>query len=210
MEWPAASCAGREPKGRNDMETEQKKRDPRNILIVVLIVVAVVAVALAVWALSTRVTPEAAAPRLTPKPTPTEEPLTNTIALPQFAWLNLKADTTEQTLTFDNPKHIPADCTINASLTHTGNFTLKTDKSKKIPFTLNAFDEDVAAGTPVIVSQYWSNTRNNNCYAEFNIVISRDSWKSAEAGGNYTTPVTYTSELVDHIVDPADGGTDRG
>ena len=86
------------------MDTEQKKRDPRNILIVVLIVVAVVAVALAVWALSTRVTPEAAAPRLTPKPTPTEEPLTNTIALPQFAWLNLKADTTEQTLTFDNPQ----------------------------------------------------------------------------------------------------------
>ena len=109
----------------------------------------------------------------------------------------------------DNPKHIPADCTINASLTHTGNFTLKTDESKTIPFTLNAFDADVAAGTPVIVSQYWSDTRNNHCYAKFNIVISRDSWKSAEQGGTYTTPVTYTSELVDHIVDPADGGTDR-
>ena len=125
--------------------------------------------------------------------------------------------TMEQTITTNIPDNkitwyleIPADCTINASLTHTGNFTLKTDESKKIPFTLNAFDEDVAAGTPVIVSQYWSDTRNNNCYAEFNIVISRDSWKSAEAGGNYTTPVTYTSELVDHIVDPADGGTDRG
>lgn len=120
-----------------------------------------------------------------------------------------ETDIVHHDCSIDNPKHIPADCTINASLTHTGNFTLKTDESKTIPFTLNAFDADVAAGTPVIVSQYWSDTRVNHCYAEFNIVISRDSWKSAEAGGTYTTPVTYTSELVDHIVDPADGGTDR-
>ena len=67
----------------------------------------------------------------------------------------------------------------------------------------------IEEGTPVIASQYWGDTRNNHCYAEFNIVISRDSWKSAEQGGTYTTPVTYTSELVNDIVDPADGGTDR-
>ena len=86
------------------MNHETKKRDPRNVLIIVLIIVAVAAIALAVWALTTRQAAEPERPRLTPKPTPTEEPLTKTIALPQFAWLNLKADTTEQTLTFDNPQ----------------------------------------------------------------------------------------------------------
>ena len=86
------------------MNHETKKRDPRNVLIIVLIIVAVAAIALAVWALSTRQAAEPEKPLLTPKPTPTEEPLTKTIALPQFAWLNLKADTTEQTLTFDNPQ----------------------------------------------------------------------------------------------------------
>ena len=84
------------------MENEKKKRDPRNAIMIVLIIVAAAAIAVAVWALSTRSAAPAPAPRLTPKPTPTEEPLTKTIALPQFAWLNLKADTTEQTLTFDN------------------------------------------------------------------------------------------------------------
>ena len=61
-----------------------------------------------------------------------------------------ETDIVHHACSIDDPKHIPADCTINASLTHTGNFTLKTDASKTIPFTLNAFDEDVPAGTPVI------------------------------------------------------------
>ena len=39
----------------------------------------------------------------TPVPVPEEERLTDRIALPQFAYLNLAADTTAQTLTFDNP-----------------------------------------------------------------------------------------------------------
>ena len=86
------------------MEADKKKRDPRNALIVVLIVVAVAAIALAAWALSTRQAAEPEKPLLTPKPTPTEEPLTKTIALPQFAWLNMEADKTEQPLTFDNPQ----------------------------------------------------------------------------------------------------------
>ena len=86
------------------MDNEKKKLDPRNALIVVLIVVAVAAIALAVWALSTRQAAEPEKPLLTPKPTPTEAPLTNTIALPQFAWLNMEADKTEQPLTFDNPQ----------------------------------------------------------------------------------------------------------
>ena len=120
-----------------------------------------------------------------------------------------ETDIVHHDCSIDNPKHIPADCTINASLTHTGKFTLKTDESKTILFTLNAFGEGVPAGTPVIVSQYWGDTNNTNCYSQINIVISRDSWNSAESGGTYTTPITYTSELVDQIVDPADGGTDR-
>ena len=77
------------------MDNKKKKHDPRNALIVVLIVVAVAAIALAVWALSTRQAAEPEKPLLTPKPTPTEAPLTNTIALPQFAWLNMEADKTE-------------------------------------------------------------------------------------------------------------------
>ena len=120
-----------------------------------------------------------------------------------------ETDIVQANCMIENPKHIPADCTINASLTHTGNFTMSTDENKKIPFTLNAFDDDVAVGTPVIVSQYWSDTRNNHCYSGINIVISRDSWKNAQAGGTYTTPVSYTSVLVDEITAPADGGSNR-
>ena len=86
------------------MDNKKKKHDPRNALIVVLIVVAVAAIALAVWALSTRQAAEPEKPHLTPKPTPTEAPLTNTIALPQFAWLYMEAGKTEQSLTFDNPQ----------------------------------------------------------------------------------------------------------
>ena len=126
-----------------------------------------------------------------------------------IAFLTEETDIVHADCSIDDAKHIPADCTINASLTHTGEFTLSTDSTKKLPFTLNAFEEDVAVDTPVIVSQYWGDTKNNHCYSQINIVISRDSWNSAESGGTYTTPVTYTSELVDHIVDPADGGTDR-
>lgn len=33
----------------------------------------------------------------------TPEPLTDQIALPQFAWINLAADTTQQKQTFENP-----------------------------------------------------------------------------------------------------------
>ncbi len=127
-----------------------------------------------------------------------------------IAFLTEETDIVHHDCSIDNAKHIPADCTINASLTHTGEFTLSTDSTKKLPFTLNAFEEDVPVGTPVIASQYWGDTNNTNCYSQINIVISRDSWNSAESGGTYTTPITYTSELVDDIVAPADGGSDRG
>ena len=110
-----------------------------------------------------------------------------------------------------NAKHIPANSTINATLTHTGAFTMDTDASKTLPFTLKAFGKQIAAENPVIVSQYWSDTHNNTCYNEIFVVISRESWDGAEAGGNYTTPVTYTSVLsVGVLSDPADGTTYRG
>ena len=90
----------------NKKEKSARKGGPdvKTVLIVLLIVVAVAAIAVAVWALSTRSPVPEPTPLLTPAPTPTEEPLTDRIALPQFAQLNVRADTTEQTLTFDNPQ----------------------------------------------------------------------------------------------------------
>ena len=86
------------------MDSEnKKKRDPRTILIIVLAVVALTAVALAVWAIFFRNTsPVEEEPHLAPA-AEQEESLTDRIALPQFAQLNVKADTKEQELTFDNP-----------------------------------------------------------------------------------------------------------
>ncbi len=73
-------------------------------MLIVFAVIAVVAVIVAVWAIATRNDGppgnEAQSPEETMEPI---EKLTDTIALPQFAWLYLKADTIEQTLTFDNP-----------------------------------------------------------------------------------------------------------
>ena len=92
------------------MKNEKKKGGSSGFLITILICITVaalmfaaVAVAAAMGKINLPSLPKANEPRLTPVPTPTEEPLTDSIALPQFAWLNLKADTTEQTLTFDNP-----------------------------------------------------------------------------------------------------------
>lgn len=71
-------------------------------MLLVLSIVTFAAVAVAVWAISTR---DIKAPDPSP-PDETAEPiekLTDTIDIPQFGWLNLKADTIEQTLTFDNP-----------------------------------------------------------------------------------------------------------
>lgn len=105
----------------------------------------------------------------------------------------------------NNPKHIPANSTINASLTHTGVF-LNSYTGQRLNFTLQAYGKEVEPGKRVIVSQYWSDTRNNSCYNEINMVISRENWKNAEGGSTYTTNVFYTSELAEgEITDPADG-----
>lgn len=94
--------------------TKGKARDRRDILLIVFAVIALLAIAVAVWALVTMnknvkqssaesAPAEQIAPAPTPEPTPTPEPLTNSIALPQMAWINLDADKTEQAKTFTNP-----------------------------------------------------------------------------------------------------------
>ena len=98
---------------KKESETSAKRKDGpsgKTVLIVLLITVTVIALvfaAVAFGALTGRIHLPALTqeepPRLTPAPTPTEEPLTDRIALPQFAQLSMAADTTEQTLTFDNP-----------------------------------------------------------------------------------------------------------
>ena len=89
------------------METN-KKGDPRNLIIIILAVIAIAAVAVAIWAVMGRKSVAQESESETQatgfeSSEETEEKLTDTIALPQFAWLDLVADTTNQTLTFDNP-----------------------------------------------------------------------------------------------------------
>ena len=80
----------------------RKKWGGKDILLLVLTVVTVAAVCVAIWAISTRDVKA-------PDPSPQDETakpvkkLTDTIDIPQFGWLNLKANTVEQTLTFENP-----------------------------------------------------------------------------------------------------------
>ena len=79
----------------------------RNIIMVMLVIIAAVAIIVAILAVmssnKTQEPVQTAAPVTTPETTTEPETLTDQIALPQFAWLNLKADETDQTLTFDNP-----------------------------------------------------------------------------------------------------------
>lgn len=100
-------------------ESQKNGRDGRRKLLVILLALVVVAVAacvIAVWAVKTMkemsqnaaaLAETAAQPTATAEPTPVPEPtptpLTDTIALPQMAWINLDADKTEQAKTFTNP-----------------------------------------------------------------------------------------------------------
>ena len=106
-----------------------------------------------------------------------------------------------------NPQHIPANNTINATLVHTGKFTMEGEgnESKTIAFTLNDYNQrDVAPGTALIASQYWSDIKANYCYENINVMIPRATWEAAEAG-KYTTSVTYTSALANELTPTADG-----
>ena len=95
---------------QNTSGESEHRRDGRNVLLVVFAVIAAVSVGVAIWALSTRNAPSNNAdipgnekPEGTPASEPVE-PLKDQIALPQFAWLYLKAGETEQELTFANPE----------------------------------------------------------------------------------------------------------
>ena len=80
-------------------------------LVILLALVAVTACVIAVWAVKTmkelsrsQTTPAAVSEVTeTPIPSLSPTPLTDTIALPQMAWINLDADKTEQAKTFTNP-----------------------------------------------------------------------------------------------------------
>lgn len=88
----------------------ERKRDYRNVLLVVFAAIAAVSVGVAIWAVSSNnVTqgntdvPGSEGPESSLASEPAE-PLTDQIALPQFAWLYLVAGQTEQELTFTNPE----------------------------------------------------------------------------------------------------------
>lgn len=96
----------------------RSKKNNNNVLMVLLALIAVIACVVAVWAVLSMkklantpaapvVTSEpvsASTPTSVPTPVPTPTPLTNSIALPQMAWINLEADKTEQAKTFTNPQ----------------------------------------------------------------------------------------------------------
>ena len=83
------------------------------------------------------------------------------------------------------------------------------DNSKTLSFTLTAYQKEWDAGTPVIVSQYWSDTNASLSNFEINIVISKENWQAAAGGGNYTTRVTYTSVLAEGELTPTPDGAPR-
>lgn len=130
------------------------------------------------------------------------------LVIPADQKINYLAETTDIVhgdCAIADPQHIPANNTINAYLTHTGKFTKDGETEKTINFTLNAYDKDVAAGTQVIVSQWWSDVKTNQCYRDINVVIPKENWTSADSG-KYSTKVTYTSSLVNGLTDAPEGG----
>ena len=98
---------------------QKKSFDFRNIIIILLAIIAFAAVVIAVWAVTSSGrtsppdTPVAASsantpvPPSTPVPTPAPTPvekLTNSISLPGYGSLSLRANTNEQTLALSNPE----------------------------------------------------------------------------------------------------------
>ena len=84
-------------------EKKQKERDGRDKLIVILLIITLLSVSVAVWAVISKGNSQLP---LTTSAQTNENPekLTDSIALPQFAWLTLTAKTKKQTLTFTNPE----------------------------------------------------------------------------------------------------------
>lgn len=84
-------------------EKKQKERDGRDKLIVILLIITLLSVSVAVWAVISKGNSQLP---LTTSAQTNENPekLTDSIALPQFAWLTFTARTKKQTLTFTNPE----------------------------------------------------------------------------------------------------------
>ena len=84
-------------------EKKQKERDGRDKLIVILLFITLLSVSVAVWAVISKGNSQLP---LTTSAQTNENPekLTDSIALPQFAWLTFTARTKKQTLTFTNPE----------------------------------------------------------------------------------------------------------
>jgi len=93
-----------------------KKNNEKNAIIIILAITSVFAISVAILALSSKNTndntnmniqdssqDESIEASDVDESLETVEVLTDTIDLPQFAWLNLKADIKEQDLTFKNP-----------------------------------------------------------------------------------------------------------
>ena len=96
-----------EQKDNQGKLTEKKaKRDRRDVVIVILSVITLISVIAAVWALFFRSCHAPAAASGTNVAGEAEQPekMTDSIALPQFAWLTFASDVREQTLTFTNPE----------------------------------------------------------------------------------------------------------
>ncbi len=90
-------------KDNQGKQTEKKaKRDRRDVVIVILSVITLISVIAAVWALFLRSYHAPASASGTNVAGEVEQPekMTDSIALPQFAWLTFASDVREQTLTF--------------------------------------------------------------------------------------------------------------
>lgn len=97
-------------------KNSSKEYNGKNTIIIILAIISVISVAVAIWALTSKSTngnanmdkhdstqDESIKASDVDESSETVDVLTDTIDLPQFAWINLKADSKEQDLTFKNP-----------------------------------------------------------------------------------------------------------
>lgn len=94
-----------EQKDNQGKQTEKKaKRDRRDVVIVILSIITLISVIAAMWALFFRSYHAPASGTNVAGEVEPPEKMTDSIALPQFAWLTFASDVREQTLTFTNPE----------------------------------------------------------------------------------------------------------
>ena len=73
------------------------------LLAVFVLLIALVGIVVGILNLLPREQAVLSEDQTSPQSAAPQEKLTDTIALPQFAWIDLQADATEQSMTFDNP-----------------------------------------------------------------------------------------------------------